>query len=303
MKFSTLTKDELIESYDKASKHIDKSQAEAGETRHFLDYFYGINLSRALTLSVKNAGSFKILSTGRVQGPALAMLAKRENEISSFISTPFWEIELQGNIKKEKISAWHKKGKIKDKKQASEIIKKTKGKKAIISSVKQKRYNQAPPPPFDLTSLQIEAYRTIKSSPKQTLALAQQLYTTGRISYPRTSSQKLPPSLGYKKILKKLASQSQFEKLANELLAKPTLVPNEGKKTDPAHPAIYPTGLPFNGTGRIKSLYDLITHRFLATFSDPAIRETITIEIDVNKEPFAASGTRTIEKGWHKFIC
>ncbi|MAF50827.1 MAG: DNA topoisomerase I [Nanoarchaeota archaeon] len=301
MKFSTLTKDELIESYENASKHLDKPQAEAGETRHFLDFFYGVNLSRALTLAVKNAGSFKILSTGRVQGPALFMLAKREDEISKFVPTPFWEIELQGNIKKDKISAWHKKGKIIDKKQASEIVKKTKGKKALISSIKKKKYNQKPPCPFDLTTLQIEAYRTIKSSPKQTLALAQQLYTSGRISYPRTSSQKLPPALGYQKILKKLAKQSQFTKLANELLEKPTLTPNEGKKTDPAHPAIYPTGLPFKGEGKAKALYDLITHRFLATFSDPSTRETITLEIDVNKEIFLASGTRTIERGWHKF--
>ena len=301
MKFSTLTKDELIESYEHAAKHIDRPQAEAGETRHFLDYYYGINLSRALTLSVKNAGSFKVLSTGRVQGPALALLAKREREIQKFEPEPFWEIELQGSVKKDKISAWHKKGKITEKKQVSEILKKTKNKKAIITEVKTKKYNQQPPFPFDLTSLQVEAYRTIKSSPKQTLALAQQLYTAGRISYPRTSSQKLPPALGYQKILTKLAKTPQFTKLANELLSKDNLIPNEGKKTDPAHPAIYPTGLQFKGAGKIKSLYDLITHRFLATFAPPATRETNTINIDVNKEIFLASGTRTIEKGWHKF--
>jgi len=45
MKFSTLTKNDLIEAYEKASPHLDWKQAEAGETRHFLDYYYGINLS------------------------------------------------------------------------------------------------------------------------------------------------------------------------------------------------------------------------------------------------------------------
>ena len=107
--------------------------------------------------------------------------------------------------------------------------------------------------------------------------------------------------MGYEKILKRLAKQPQFEKLAEELLSKPSLIPNEGNKTDPAHPAIYPTGLLFNGTGKTKDLYELIVRRFLATFSDPAKRETITAVIDVNKEEFLASGTRTIEKGWHKF--
>lgn len=301
MKFSTLTKEELVQSYENASNNIDKLQAEAGETRHFLDFFYGINLSRALTLAVKSAGSFKILSTGRVQGPALALLSKREEEISKFKSEPFWEIELQGKSNNDVITAWHKKEKIKEKKEAEDILKKTIGKKAVVSSVIAKTYNQSPPCPFDLTTLQIEAYRTLKISPKLTLALAQQLYTSGRISYPRTSSQKLPVSLGYQKILQKLTKQPQFKNLAEELLTKKELIPNEGNKTDPAHPAIYPTGLPFKGVGKTKDLYELIVRRFLSTFSDPAKRETITIEIDVNKERFIAVGTRTIEKGWHKF--
>ena len=55
MKFSTLTKDDLIESYAHKSKTLDWGQAIAGETRHYLDWMYGINLSRALTLAMKNA--------------------------------------------------------------------------------------------------------------------------------------------------------------------------------------------------------------------------------------------------------
>jgi len=95
MKYSTLTKDELIESYEKASKHLDWPQVEAGLTRHELDYYYGINLSRALTLSIKNStGRFKVMSSGRVQGPTLAILAQREKEIKAFISKPFWQLEL-----------------------------------------------------------------------------------------------------------------------------------------------------------------------------------------------------------------
>src|SRR3989338_2930985 len=80
MKFSTLTKGDLIEAYDQKMHHLDWGQAFAGETRHKLDWFYGINLSRALTASVKAAGSFKVMSAGRVQGPALKLLVDREKE-------------------------------------------------------------------------------------------------------------------------------------------------------------------------------------------------------------------------------
>src|SRR3989338_48379 len=65
MKYSTLTRDELRESFDKASKTLDWGQVNAGLTRHELDWYYGINLSRALSLAVKSTGSFKILSSGR----------------------------------------------------------------------------------------------------------------------------------------------------------------------------------------------------------------------------------------------
>src|SRR3989344_3939730 len=92
MKFSTLTKDELIESYEHALPHLDFPLIEAGETRHKMDYFWGISLSRALMSSIKAAGSFKILSAGRVQGPALKIVVDREREIAKFKPEPFWQV-------------------------------------------------------------------------------------------------------------------------------------------------------------------------------------------------------------------
>jgi len=108
MKFSTLTKPDLIEAYENKISHLDWGQANAGETRHFLDWFNGINYSRALTSSIKTAGSFKIMSTGRVQGPALKIIVYREKKIKAFKSVPFWQIELQGTVNKGNIITWHK---------------------------------------------------------------------------------------------------------------------------------------------------------------------------------------------------
>tara|TARA_Y100000310_G_scaffold339280_1_gene431513 strand:- start:20671 stop:22818 length:2148 start_codon:yes stop_codon:yes gene_type:complete len=303
MKFSTLTKDELIESYEKASKHLDFPQITAGETRHYLDFIWGINLSRALTLSIKNAANqFKVMSIGRVQGPTLKIIVDKEKEIQKFTPEKFWEIYLDGILNKAKIKAQHEKIKFKDKKAANKVIIKTKGKKAFVKSIKKSTQNQQPPFPFDLTTLQTEAYRTLGMQPKETLVHAQSLYSSGYISYPRTSSQKLPQQLGLKKILGKLAKQTPYLKLVNQLLEKPNLKPNEGKKTDAAHPAIHPTGeVPKRLTGRKASVYDLVVRRFLATFAEHAKRETVTLNIDVNKEIFIAKGTRTVEPGWHTY--
>ena len=303
MKFSTLTKPDLIEAYENKSAHLDWGQVKAGDTRHHLDFFNGINYSRALTSSIKKAGSFKLMSTGRVQGPSLKIIVDREKEIKAFKPVPFWQIELNGNVNAGSIIAWHKKDKFWDKKEADKVMKNVKEEKqAIISNVQKKQFKQAPPTPFDLTTLQTEAYRCLRIAPKETLAIAQELYTSGCISYPRTSSQKLDPKIGFKKILNNLAKQKNYTGLINKLLSKKGLAPNDGKKTDPAHPAIYPTGIgPKTFKDQEKKVYDLIVKRFMATFAEHALRQTMTIDIDCKEEIFIAKGTTTIEKGWHIF--
>ncbi len=302
MKFSTLTKDELVEAYENKQKTLDWGQAKAGETRHYLDWMFGINLSRALTQSVKAAGSFKILSIGRVQGPALYMVVEREREIEAFKPVDYWELELNSEKDAKPVTAWHATDKFWKEPEAKAAHAKAKAAKhATVSSVEAKSFNQSPPTPFDLGTLQTEAYRCFKIKPKETLEVAQSLYSAGYISYPRTSSQKLPAKLGFKKILGQLTKQKQYEELANTLLGKGTLQPNEGKKDDPAHPAIFPTGIVPTGGARDLKVYDLIVKRFLATFADPATRETVTATMDANGEPFIAKGTRTTSKGWHVF--
>ncbi|MBI3052150.1 DNA topoisomerase I [Candidatus Woesearchaeota archaeon] len=301
MKFSTLTKDELVSAYEHASSHLDWGQANAGLTRHELDWFYGINLSRALTSAVKEAGFFKILSAGRVQGPALKIIVDREKEIRAFRPEPFWMLELKAQSHGGEFIAWHEKDKFWKKEEAEGVLDRTKGKDGAVAEAEKSEFKQAPPSPFDLTTLQTEAYRCLRINPSRTLEIAQDLYTSGYISYPRTSSQQLPPGIGYSGILKNLSKQKEYSELCSELL-KGKLQPNNGKKTDPAHPAIFPTGIPPKGLdGQKRRAYDLIVRRFLATFAEPATRQTVTLKIDVNGEMFVAKGTTTLEKGWHLF--
>jgi DNA topoisomerase I len=238
MKFSTLTKDELIEAYNNMSKHLDFNQIEAGLTRHQLDWLWGINLTRALTLALKNYNGkgFSILSSGRVQSPTLAMLVERELEIRNFKPKPFWELELHVKIDGIEAVANYEKGRIWNKDDADKILQACKGKDAIVKDIKKKRYKQAPPVPFNTTDLQAEAYQQFKFSPQQTMSIAESLYQQGFISYPRSSSQKLPSSINYEKILKALSSLPQYKKFAEELLKKEKLVPVEGKKDDPCAP-------------------------------------------------------------------
>lgn len=300
MHFSTVTSPDLKKAYENLEP-FDKGQTEAGLTRHVLDWYYGINLSRALTSAMRAVNTRGTLSIGRVQGPALKLIVDKEREIKAFIPTPFWVIS--GVMNKEKdFDTLHTKEKFEKEGEAAAIYEKVKNAKiGRVKSVDRRQYKHPAPNPFDLTSLQLEAHAHYGIPPKETLEIGQVLYENTYISYPRTSSQQLPPAIGYKKILEKLANQPEYKSGAEFLLKKAKLSPNNGEKTDPAHPAIYPTGeAPKGLKEREMKVYDLIVRRFLATFGEAAIRESMKVLIDVNSEPFKAEGKRTVEKNWHE---
>jgi len=305
MKFSTLTKDELIDSFENASSHLDFPQIEAGLTRHYLDFFWGINLTRALTLAMKNAAGkgFTVLSTGRVQGPTLSILLEKELEIRKFKPTPFWQLDLHVKIGDEEVIASYEKDRLWKEEEADKVVSTARGKDAVVKDVRKKEYNQLPPVPFNTTDLQAEAYSLFRFSPTQTMAVAESLYQAGIISYPRSSSQKLPTSINYQKILRALRNVSAYKKFADQILSKSEIKPNEGVREDSAHPAIYPTSEVADLkslTSQQKKIYDLIVRRFLSVFSDSALRESVNVVLDVGGNNFVAVGKRTIEPGWTK---
>jgi len=300
MHFSTITYPDLREAYDKLEK-FDSGQTEAGLTRHVLDWYYGINLSRALISALRKANARGTLSIGRVQGPALKLIVDREREILAFKPEPFWVLSALLN-KQQDFQAVHIKEKFEKEEEATKAYEACKGEKTgNVKTVDRKQYKQPPPNPFDLTSLQVECHRHHRIAPKRTLEIGQSLYESGLISYPRTSSQQLPPTIGYRKLLEKVGGQSEYMDGCGFLLKKASLKPNNGKKTDPAHPAIYPTGESPQGLGSQEAkVYDLIVRRFMATFGEWAIRESMKVITAIDGEDFKSEGKRTVEKNWHE---
>jgi DNA topoisomerase-1 len=303
MKYSTLTREELERSYVESLPHLDFGLIEAGMARHEVDWLYGINLSRALTLAAKNwSGKYRTLSTGRVQGPLLKFLVSREKSIRSFVPTPYWQIKAHVEMNGKACVAEYEKRIIETKEEADTVSHACKG-SGQIENVEIRQFQQSAPVPFDLGTLQVEAYNLFGYGPKNTLDSAQRLYLNALISYPRTSSQKLPPTINYQSILKDLNRVQKYRRLTAELLAKPMLKPHEGSKEDPAHPAIYPTG---NQPERLlnnseRNIWDLIVRRFMAVFGEPAGRQSVKASIKVNAHVFYVKGKLTQEQGWQRF--
>jgi len=290
MKFSALTAPEIQKSYDNANLTIEWGQAIAGETRHFLDWLYGINLSRALMNAVKTTGKFKIMSIGRVQGPALHLIVDKEKEIQKFKPTPYWQVFITINDGKATLELKHNKDITK--KQELEKFNRLKNKE-VEASTKKTKQTIIPPAPFDLTALQTEAYKFHGITPSNALQSAQKLYLAGLISYPRTSSQKIPEEMKPNEILEQL--KKKFPKLTQYTTRKK---PVEGSKTDPAHPAIIPTGTFNKLEDYDEKIYNLIVKRFISCFCDNAELENKKVEVETDGLNFSARGMEILQPGW-----
>ena len=297
-KFSTLTDDEIRESFQNLLKPS-AGLAEAGRSRHLLDFIYGVNLSRALAQSFKAGnGGYRNLSIGRVQGPTLAFAADKEREIRLHVPDPYWVITADFEKNSQIVHATFEKPKMDVRSEAQAVVDACLGRDGDMENINSNRVALKPPTPFNIGDLQREAYRLFKISPGYTLAIAEKLYLRALISYPRTSSQKLPASINYRKILSALASSYNS---ASILLSKDRLAPNEGAMMDPAHAAIYPTGVSGRLSGLEFKVYDLIAKRFLATFGDSALTERVNVTINIGDHAFLAEGRTTLYEGWMAF--
>ncbi|MFB6203776.1 MAG: DNA topoisomerase I [Candidatus Nanohaloarchaea archaeon] len=298
MKFSTLTASDLRDAFDDL-EGFDSGMTEAGITRHILDFYYGVNVSRALMQAVRENDRYKTLSTGRVQGPALKILADRERERRAFEPEDYWEFFLHNPEFRAKWQG-EDEDRVWDEEVARQMFEDMQTEdQAVVDNIKVNNYKHNPPTPFNLTDLQQSASRQFNINPKRTQSIAQDLYEDGLISYPRTESQKLPAKIGYKNLLGKLKKNDKYEDLAQKVLDKEEIYPRQGKKTDDAHPAIYPTGEHPSGLSKQeRQVYDLIVKRFLAVFGDAAKRQSLTMTLEVKGYEFQAKSKVTKERNW-----
>ena len=273
--------------------------AERSQTFYRKMYFClytAVNLSRALTQSFKVSNDGKRyynLSIGRVQGPTLAFVVDKEMDIRNHIPVPYWTIMAEFEKNGNTIKTYYHPQKVDSLSKATLVVDDCRNQDGKIAEIKTQKIILKSPNPFNLGDPQKEAYRTFRFSPSYTLTIAEKLYLYALISYPRTSSQKLPASINYKKIISGISkinspldirnnedggsnNKGPYDDLVMKLLSKEFLSPNEGSKFDPAHPAIYPTGEKPKCKLEVAEfkLFDLIIKRFFSTFGDPAYNST-----------------------------
>ena len=297
-KFSALTKGEIENAFGNLVEP-DERLANAAEARQVVDLSWGAVLTRLISLSAGQVGK-NFMSVGRVQSPTLKLLVDKNEEIENFVPQSYWEIN--GRFGMLAFKGQPEKGQIFDKDVADEIFGKTKDvKEATVSSYEKGIKEEYRPPPFDTTMMQVEANK-IGIPPSAAMKLAEDLYTGGYISYPRTENTEYPRSLSLRGVLERL-KDSDFSEEASELLKQEKISPSRGKRRTTDHPPIYPTA--GATSAKIKGdkwkLYELIVRRFLATVAPNAVAEVSEVKLDVAGETFKADGYVQKEKGWKKY--
>ena len=298
-RFSALTKWEIERAFSELVE-VDYKLASAAETRQLIDLVWGAALTRFISLASGQLGK-DFLSVGRVQSPTLALVVAREKEIREFKPTPYWTVS--ADLKKgTEFKASHKHGTFDDKDAAHSALAKAKlAKEAAVMAVVVSEKDEYPPAPFNTTVFLAEATKRGMTA-AQAMKVAEDLYTDGYISYPRTDNTVYPPSLGLRGILEKLR-RSEFSAEAEELLAQESIRASKGKKSTTDHPPIHPV----EGATRAElkghkwDIYELVTRRFLATVAPSCRSEAKKVDLDVGGEPFVSEGYKILFHGWRKY--
>ncbi|MCL2024378.1 MAG: DNA topoisomerase I [Coriobacteriia bacterium] len=294
-RYSAYTKAEIDHAFANLAD-LDDALASSGEARQDIDLIWGAVLTRYLT-KVRFSGVGKPRSAGRVQTPTLKLIVDKEAERQAFVPEPYWVILANlATAHGEEIEARHTTRRFGIEAEAKAAYDaahaaKDAGKPARITDITSKKRVAKPPIPFHTTALQAAAAAE-GLSPARTMRIAESLYMSGLISYPRVDNTVYPASLDLRGILTTLEGVDEYRAYAQKLRTQGKLTATRGAKETTDHPPIHPTAAASQAALKPEEwkLYNLVARRFLATLSSEAVYEDTTLAIDIGGEPFAAQG-------------
>ncbi|MFY0750996.1 DNA topoisomerase III [Pseudomonas sp. NFX5] len=277
------------------------------------DWLIGMNLSRLFTLLGRRAGYDGVLSVGRVQTPTLRLVVDRDRAIASFVSVPYWEVEVHlSSMGQPFIASWLPPSSGQD--EAGRCLQQTLAnqtvqaiscnKTAAVLSLQTEHSREPPPLPFDLSTLQEICSRKLGLGVQETLNIAQALYETHKATtYPRSDCRYLPSSMFdevpavFDALLKTdPALQHALGSLDRSLRSR---VWNDDKVT--AHHGIIPTTESANlarMSEQERNVYELIRSHYLAQFLPHHEFDRTQVELECGAERLTAVGKQILVQGW-----
>ncbi|WP_019615207.1 DNA topoisomerase III [Psychromonas ossibalaenae] len=283
------------------------------------DWLYGLNLTRVYTLQAQKSGYKGVISVGRVQTPLLGLVARRDQQIEQFVSKPFYEVlaslitnaengaeTFTAKWKPSEACAQYQdeEGRVLIKGLAENVAARITNQPAVVKSFTAKNKKQAPPLPYNLSALQIDAAKRYGCSAQQVLDICQVLYERYKlITYPRSDSRYLPRNHHSQ-------AKSVTQAISHNDISLQQAVDNidlsikgrawNDKKVD-AHHAIIPTDSKKSLSSLDKmsqNIYNLIARQFLCQFYPDYQYAECKAEIEINNGLFISKAKSKLSDGW-----
>ena len=312
VRFSSITDREVTEAFANPDE-LDFDLAAAGEARQIVDLMWGASLTRFLSLSARQLGD-DFISVGRVQGPTLKLIVDREREIDAFDPEDYWELFADLAKADESFEAQYfyldtddtEADRVWDEETAEAVYDVlAAASAATVDEVRRRTRTDDPPAPFNTTQF-IRAASGIGYSAQRAMSIAEDLYTAGYITYPRTDNTVYPEDLEPRDLLDALSAGPRFGDDAASLLDAEDITPTAGDEETTDHPPIHPTDelpSPSALSEDEWEVYELVVRRFLATVADAAtwehLRVVATVYGDELDPSLKANGKRLVDPGYH----
>ncbi len=283
------------------------------------DWLYGMNMTRAYTLLGQKGGYQGVLSVGRVQTPVLGLVVRRDEDIENFVPRDYFTLhalipyqsqgepfDIRARWKpSDACQPWQdEEGRVLNKKLVENVANRIANQPAIVVESEQKQTKQAPPLPYSLSALQIDAARRFNFSAQQVLTICQALYEKHKvITYPRSDCRYLPWEhfSQAQQVVAAISHNSQALTSAIEGadLSLKSKAWNDSKVD--AHHAIIPTPKSVSKqalSGDEEKIYQLIARQYLLQFYPAAVYAEAKLEFDIAGGRFIAKGRQLVTPGW-----
>ncbi|RMZ80229.1 hypothetical protein DV738_g2778, partial [Chaetothyriales sp. CBS 135597] len=283
---------------------LDERQANAVAARIELDLRIGASFTRLQTLQLQTVSeklAEKVISYGSCQFPTLGFVVDRYNRVRNFKPEPFWLIKVSHVKDGIKVNFNWRRVHLFDRAAVVILFEQCiDAKTAKVIKVQQKPTSKWRPLPLTTVELQMQGSRFLRMSSSQVMKVAEQLYTKGWISYPRTETDRFSNDFDLHALIRKQVQDPTWGQYSQGLLDGAFKLPRQGRNDDKAHPPIHPvnwvaaTAL----SDDERRVYEFVTRRFLACCSDDARGEATDIDIEWGPEIFHAHGLTVLERNY-----